>query len=199
MKLFYSATSPYSRMVRLVVLEKGMQDKVELMLCNPFEDAQTLKTVNPLGKVPVLVLDDGDALYDSPVICAWLDNQSAFNPLIPETGKAHWRVRRCEALADGILDAAYNTVMERRRPEGERSMNWIQNWTGEITNALVMVEADVNDLGDSVTLAHLAFATALGYLEFRLPEIEWRDNGPATAAWYDIFRKRASMCETQPD
>jgi len=199
MKLFYSETSPYSRKVRLTVLEKGMEGQIEPILCNPFEEALALKAANPLGKIPTLVLDDGDVLYDSPVICAWLDSQSALNPLIPEAGKAHWRVRRCEALADGILDAAYNVVMERRRPEGERSMDWVQHWTGEITHALTTVEAEVDNFGDTITLAHLAFATALGYLEFRLPELDWRSSCPATVAWYDIFRMRASMRETQPE
>ena len=199
MKLFYSEASPYSRKVRLTVLEKGLQEQVETILCNPFVDVTALKAVNPLGKVPALVLDDGDVLYDSPVICAWLDSQSAINPLIPEAGKAHWRVRRCEALADGILDAAYNVVMERRRPDGERSADWIQRWTGEITHALTAVEAEVDDLGDRVTLAHLAVASALGYLAFRLHGLDWRSSCPAATAWYDVFRMRTSMRETQPE
>lgn len=199
MKLFYSKTSPYSRKVRLTILEKGLKDQVEPVLCNPFEEASTLKSVNPLGKVPVLVLDDGDVLYDSPVICAYLDGQSTHKPLLPEGGMALWRVRRCEALADGILDAAYNVVMERRRPDGERSLDWIRRWTDEITCALPAMETELADLGDRLTLAHLAFAAALGYLEFRLPELEWRHNCPASAAWYDVFRTRVSMLETQPE
>ncbi len=197
MKLFYSVTSPYARKTRLMAREKGLQDRIEEIPCNPHEKVPGLSEVNPLGRVPTLVLDDGSGLYDSPVICQYLDSLSATPRLIPETEPQHWDALRWEALADGILDAAYNSVMEGRRPLNEQSQDWIGRWHDEIRTALDAMERDLAILPVSLCLSHLALAAALGYLDFRLPYLAWRDERPAGSRWYDDFSRRPSMRDTR--
>ena len=197
MKLIYANPSPYSRKVRMVIAEKGLGDEIEFVASNPFEDAPDIRAANPLGKVPVLILNDGAALYDSPIICEYLDCLSRGARLLPE-GEIGWVVRRRHALADGLLDAAFNIVVERRRPETERSASWIERWGGAVDRALMQIEADIGDLDVEPTLAHIAFGCALGYLDFRLPDRPWRDRHPKAAAWFAAFSERPSMVATQP-
>ena len=199
MQLFYSKTSPYSRKVRLVIQEKGLVDKIEAFPCNPFDELPALKAANPLGKVPTLITDSGFALYDSPVICEYLDSLTPENPLIPESGMARWQIRRWEALADGMLDAAYNLVMERRRPSREQSAQWMQRWETDVTRAIQQAGRDMGDLPEAITLAQLALGAALGYLDFRLPEFAWRDGRSVISRWYDVFEMRPSMLQTRPE
>ena len=135
MKLFYSKTSPYSRKVRMMIHEKGLQQAITSVTCNPFDEAPELGAANPLGKVPTLILDDGSPLYDSPVICAYLDTLTP-GRLIPESGRERWNVLRWEALCDGVLDAAYNIVMERRRDAQEQSAGWIAQWKTQVSRSL---------------------------------------------------------------
>lgn len=198
MRLYYSETSPYARKVRLVVREKGLQDRVEELLCRPFDDPAELIAANPLGKVPALILDQGQCLYDSPVLCAYLDQLTPEPELIPQKGPARWNTLRWEALSDGILDAAYNLVMERRRPEGESSPTWLNRWIGEIGRCLNKVEIDLELLPAQLTLAQLALATALGYLDFRLPDLAWRGGREGLGAWYRDFSQRPAMQDTWP-
>jgi len=198
MKLFYSRTSPYSRKVRLVIHEKGLQQAITSMECNPFDEAPELEAVNPLGKVPTLILDDGSALYDSPVICAYLDTLTP-DRLIPESGRERWNVLRCEALCDGVLDATYNIVMERRRDTRKQSADWIEQWKSQVSRSLNPMEADIDTLPERVSLAQLSLGTALGYLDFRLPDLDWRKQCPTLAAWYGVFCVRDAMQNTRPD
>jgi glutathione S-transferase len=121
MQLYYSATSPYVRKVRVVAIEKGLDGDIELIEAMPWPDPSLIATQNPLGKVPALVLDDGTALYDSPVICEYLDTLGEGNRLLPPVGPARWRSLRIQALADGIMDAAVSIVLERRRSAELRS------------------------------------------------------------------------------
>lgn len=198
MKLFYSKTSPYSRKVRMAVLEKGLSASVELVVCNPFEESPALKAANPLGKVPTLVLDDGVSLFDSPVICEYLDAYDAGGKLIPDTGALRWQVLRCQALADGIVDAAYNMVMEMRRPAQEQSSNWTTRWQDGIGRSLDAMETEISNLPEALTLAQLAAGSALGYLDFRLTHLNWRSGREATASWYETFATHPSMVHTAP-
>ena len=201
MKLFYSETSPYSRKVRMLIHEKGLASRIEAIVCNPFAEAPELLAENPLGKVPTLVLEDGMALYDSPVICACLDSLDEDTRLIPEAGTARWQVLRREALCDGILDAAYNIVMERRRDVREQSPGWISEWQGQIERALQQLDdelAGAARLDDEIALDDIAQGAALGYLAFRLPELDWRGRHPRLARWYDAFSERESMRATRP-
>lgn len=199
MKLFYANTSPYARKVRVVAAEKGLDGRIEAILCNPFDESPELKAVNPLGKVPSLLLDNGDVLYDSPAICEYLDSLAADSRLIPEEGSSRWVVLRRHALADGILDAAFAIVMERRRPEGEQSPSWMERWAAAIGRSLDAVETEIGSFPAKPDLAHIAVACALAYLDFRLPDLEWRNARPATEKWFDKFAERPSMKDTRPE
>jgi len=199
MRLFYANTSPYARKVRIVIAEKALESRIDWHPCSPFEDVPELKAVNPLSKIPCLKLDDGTALYDSPVIVEYLDSLVPSNPLIPRDGAARWQILRQQALGDGIMDAAFNTVIESRRPEAEQSQSWSNRWRAAIDRSLVVLDGETGSLTQQPNLAHIAYACALGYLEFRLPDITWRTRHPKIAAWFDTFAQRASMTSTQPE
>ena len=208
MKLYYSTTSPYSRKVRLVLCEKGLDSQCEDTIVNPFNTIDSsventaLFDANPLVRVPTLVLENGESFFDSPVICQYLDTL-AKPALIPKETSSRLRVLQWEALADGLTDAAFNLVMERRRPEGEQSPTWITNWSAEINRALLTIENKLSELGDELTLAHLAVASAIAYLDFRLPTTLYESEcpqvavAPNTLSWYESFKTRASMQATQ--
>ena len=198
MKLLYSKTSPYSRKVRMMIHEKGLQQVITNVACNPFDEVPELEATNPLGKVPTLILDDGSSLYDSPVICAYLDTLTP-GRLIPESGMERWSVLRWEALCDGVLDATYNIVMERRRVTQEQSAGWIEQWKSQVSQSLDHVEASIDMLPNQVTLAHLALGAALGYLDFRLQDLDWRSQCSALATWYGEFSVRDAMQNTRPE
>ncbi len=199
MRLFHANTSPYARKVRVVIAEKGLEGRIEGQTCSPFDDVPELKAVNPLNKIPCLALDDGTALYDSPVIVEYLDSLDPANRLIPAEGAGRWTVLRQQALGDGIMDAAFNTVVESRRPEAQQSPDWNQRWRAAIDRALAVMDGEIDSLAQQPSLGHITYACALGYLEFRLPEIDWRARHPKIAAWFDAFSQRPSMASTRPD
>lgn len=205
MKLYYSNTSPYSRKVRLFSRESGLESQIEEIVINPFgNDKGELTRANPLGKIPTLLLDNGTALYDSPVICYFLDSLLEQFTLIPAT--ENMTILKWQALADGMTDAAYNLAIERRtRPREEQSPKWIANWSTEIQRALEYIELHIDEIkrfeGD-ITLAHLALASAVSYLELRLPEILYESECPQVSVcpnmmtWYEAFKTRPSMQST---
>ncbi len=209
MKLFYANASPYSRKVRMVVIEKGLTSRVETVLVDPFgnensNENQELIAANPLGKIPTLLLDSGSALYDSPVICHYLDDFNNSPYLIPDDETQRLDVLRWEALADGIMDAAYNMVMERRRPSEEQSASWMARWSAEIQRALEYVDNHLDELSEELSLAHIALGTAIGYLDFRLSTLLYDSACPQVAiapnvlSWYQAFQTRPAMQATRP-
>ena len=195
MRLLYSPTSPYARKVRAVAIEKGIA--VQLELLNPLADPAPLLASNPLAKVPCLLLDDDTPLYDSPVICEYLDAQAPTPVLLPPPGPARWDVLRRQALADGVLDLAVALRQESLRPEHQRSPDWQQRWRAGILRAVAQMEATHADW-PALDLGTLAAACALDYLEFRHPDIHWRDDAPKLAAWLMPALQRPSMHETAP-
>lgn len=201
MKLFYADLSPYARKARVTIMERNLADQVELVTRNPYEVPADLTAVNPLSKLPALAVDDGLMLYDSPVICEYLDQIGNADRLLPPSGAARWTVLRRQALADGILDAAFAVVCETlRRPENERSPDWIKRWIATIGRALDALEGEIDQFGDSPTLGHIAVGCALGYLDLRLGDhMEWRGHHPKCAAWYEVFSARPSMQATVPN
>ena len=200
MELFYADLSPYARKARAVIHEKGLAGRVTLTAVNPYEIPERLNAANPLCKVPTLVLDDGSALFDSPVICEYLDVTGTGPRLLPAAGDERFDVLRRTALADGILDAAFNVACEvHRREEGERSQKWIQHWLAAIARSLDAVEAAIDDWPAEPDLAHLTLGCALGYLDIRLVGLlDWREGRPRTSAWYEAFARRPSMVESAP-
>jgi glutathione S-transferase len=195
MKLFCSLTSPYARKVRVVAREKGLAGRIAEIVCVP-QESEELRRGNPLGKVPALLLDDGMALYDSPVICEYLDSLAP-QPLIPASGRERWLVKRAEALADGVLDAAVACVMEARRAPAERSAGAVSHWRGQITRALAEMDEQLPELPDALNLGLIAFGCALGYLDLRHADLNWRDHHPALSLWFERFGARPSMAETR--
>ncbi len=182
----------------MLAIEKGLDSNIETITVDVSKPTPELLTTNPLGKVPALLLDSGEALFDSPVICRYLDSLAA-PTLIPHEGWRQWEVLRWEAIADGMTDAAYNLVMEQRsRPEHERSPATMQRWATEITRTLQYIETRLGTLGEELTLAHLALGAAVGYLDFRLPPLLQDSGCTAVLDWYEEYRQRPSMQATLP-
>lgn len=199
MQLLISPTSPYARKTRVLVREKGLLDRIEETALNPHQDPAELLARNRLGKIPVLVRDDGEALYDSPVICEYIDSLEDEPQLIPASGEARWAVLRAQALADGILDLTVGIVMERARPADEQSQKSITRWHGKIERSVAGMSETLSAIpGDGFDLGRIACAVTLGYLDFRLPEYDWRGAQPELIDWYANVAARASMEETAP-
>jgi glutathione S-transferase len=198
MKLYYSATSPYARKVRVCVREKGLIGRIEESLCNPWADPASLRAVNPLGKVPALVLDDGTNVYDSRTICATLEDLQPEPRLIPAAAEARTHVLCAQALGDGVVDTAVGLVLEGRRPEIQQSPEMMNRWRETIGRAVAAMEPLLAKLGDEPTLGHIALGVALSYLDFRQPSILWRNANPDLAAWHHSFSARPSFIETAP-
>ena len=200
MKLIGSLTSPYARKVRIVLAEKKIE--FEFVLDSPWSAESSVPKYNPLGKVPVLLLDDDSALYDSRVIAEYLDNVTPNNRLIPASGRERITVKRWEALGDGLLDAAVAALLESRRPKGEKSSSWIERQRGKVAMALQGMAADLGEQpwcqGGSFSLADIAVGCALGYLDFRFPDITWRNEHANLAQLFDKLSQRPSFVETVP-
>ena len=198
MKLIGTATSPYTRKVRVVLAEKRME--CEFVVDAPNTDNSTVTQYNPLGKIPVLILDDDSTLFDSRVIVEYLDSASPGNRLIPEEKRPRTQVRRWEALADGCTDAA--VAVEKRRQEAHQSPEWIARQQGKADRALQMMADDLAAkswcTGDFFTLADIAVVCCLGWLDLRLPDLPWRRNHPNLARLADKLAQRQSFKDTAP-
>ena len=200
MKLIGSLPSPYTRKVRIVLAEKKIEYEFEID--DPWKaDALTPK-FNPLGKVPVLVLDDGQALFDSRVIAAFLDGASPLSRLIPADPRERVEVRRWEALADGVLDAGIAARLESRREAKTRNAAWIDRQLGKVRAGLAAMEAGLGEkpwcAGSGYTLADIATGVCLGWLDFRFPKLEWRKDCPNLERHLAKLSERASFSETAP-
>lgn len=198
MQLYHATASPFARKVRVLVREKGLLDRVEEISVNPLADPAELHSVNPLGKVPALVLSDGLALFDSPVICEYLDTISGSPRFLPKEGERRWQVLRTQALADGIMDCAVAMIYESRRPESQRSADWQQRRQAGILRSMRHLDDDPGLLSGPVNLGSIAVACALGYLDFRLPEIDWRQQHPHVASRYASLADLPGMRATLP-
>jgi len=198
MKLFYTPTSPFVRKVRIVAHELGVPLELELLRPSPMAPDPVLSRQNPLSKIPALVLDDGTTLYDSPVICEYLD-ALAGGRLIPAQGAERWRVLRLQALADGILDAGILVFYERsQRPAELHWESWIGGQTAKVNQGLDALEHEVTVFREAVDLGQISCAASLGWLDFRKPVGDFRATRPALTAWYARFAERASMQATLP-
>ena len=200
MKLYYNSASPYVRKVRVLALETGLMGDIELakVTITPTDPDANLCSDNPIGKIPALVRDDGGALYDSRVICEYLDDLHSGARMFPENGEARWTAVRRQALADGILDAAVGTRYETfLRPQALRWPDWVDGQMGKVRRSLDVLETEA--LADTVDIGTISVACALGYLDFRYPDEGWRDSRPKLAVWYETFAARPSMAETGPD
>lgn len=199
MKLRYSSTSPYVRKVTIAAIELGLADRIERVPTDVQDPASELSSDNPLGKVPTLTLDVGGSLYDSPVICEYLDSLHGGPKLFPASGPERWQALCQQALGDGILDAALLRMIEaNRRPENLRWQGWLDLQSGKIERALDQFENEAESLDGPLTIGQITAGCALGYLDFRFAVDEWRAKRPQLTAWFERFAARPSMRETMP-
>ena len=202
MKLIGALTSPYVRKVRIVMAEKKLDYQFEL---EDVWNADAILKANPLGKVPCLVLEGGEAVFDSRVIVEYVDTRSPVSRLIPESSRERTEVRTWEALADGLLDAALLARLEATwagRSAEQRSQAWIDRQMSRVHSALVAMSTGLGDKpwcsGIHLSLADIAVGCALGYLDFRFPHIAWRDQHANLAKLAEKLNARQSFMDTKP-
>jgi glutathione S-transferase len=203
MKLIGALSSPYVRKVRMVLAEKKLD--YQFMPENVWSDLTQIAASNPLGKVPCLIMEGGESVFDSRVIVEYIDTLSPVGKLIPAAGRERAEVKTWEALADGLLDASILARLESTwagRSETERSAAWIARQMEKVTLALQAMERGLGDKafcsGIHMSLSDIAVVCALGYLDFRFPQIDWRSNHPSLHKLHDKMALRASFIDTQP-
>ena len=200
LKLIASKTSPYARKVRIALAEKKIE--YQMVESSGWEPGNPLHAWNPLGKLPVLVLDDGTHLYDSRVIVEYIDLVSPVSRLIPEPARQRIAVKKWEALADGVCDATSAIVIERRRPANLQSDEWIARQRRKIDEGAAEFARELGERafcnGEGYSLADIATGCALGYLDLRYAELDWRGLYPNLARLADKLGKRASFADTLP-
>jgi glutathione S-transferase len=203
MKLIGSNTSPYVRKVRVVMAEKKLD--YDYVLDNVWSADTTIGLSNPLAKVPCLIMEGGEAIFDSRVIVEYFDALSPVGKLIPTVGRERAEVKTWEALADGVLDAAILARLEATwdgRADAQRCLAWIDRQLDKVTAALLAMSKGLGDkpfcVGIHLSLADIAVGVALGYLDFRFPEIAWRDQYPNLVKLQDKLMQRPSFTDTKP-
>ena len=198
MKLYGSLTSPYVRKARILLQEKNIP--CEFVVEDPWDPNSLITKLNPLGKVPALQLDNQRVLFDSPVILEYLDSLFG-EPLIPAKGDTRWQVLRWQALADGILDAVVARLWESRRPVEQQSEDMIARQEQKVARVLAHAENTIHRhphlVADKFTMADLALAVALEYIDFRYQH-DWRSRAPRLAFWLEGISRRPSFPETVP-
>lgn len=205
MKLMYSQTSPYVRRVRAAAIELGLGERLQLEpihVAPGRENAAYAERVNPLRKIPSLVLDDGaTVLVDSAVICQYLDELAGGGALIPREGTERWRVLSQQAIAQGMTDALVLTRYETAlRPEALRWSEWVSDQQDRFWSGVAWFErrADTALPSTRIDISQLALACCLGYSEFRFAELDWSPRAPRVNAWYRRIAARPSLARTDP-
>ena len=194
MKIAYSPNSPYVRKAMACAILRGLT--IEKWTIGT--TAPELAKVNPLSKVPTLVTDDGMALYDSPVICEYLDSLGSAPKLFPPVGPARWKALQQEALADGILDASQPRRREIALPQDEGRVEYIATQRAKVDRSIAVLEAEADQLGDLTTIGEVTIACALGYLDFRYANEPWRPAAPKLAAWFAKVSAMPAIAQTVP-
>jgi glutathione S-transferase len=200
MKLFYSQTSPFVRKCLVAAHELGLAQRLELLpaAAHPVNRDRSVVEHNPLGKIPTLVTDAGAVFFDSRVICEYL-NGLGDGHLLPAAAEARFAILTDQALADGLMDAAVLARYESgARPEHLRWPAWVGGQMEKVTSAVSDFERRAAGWGGRMDLGVIALGCALGYLDFRYPDIGWRERGPSLARWYAQFAARESMTKTRP-
>lgn len=199
MKLYWGSASPFVRKVMVVAHEHRLQDRIECLdsAAHPVDRDTRIQAFNPLAKVPAAMTDEGAALYDSRVICEYLDDLGG-GGLFPPNGATRWTALRRQALADGLLDAALLIRYEElARPADRQWTTWINRQRAKMFDALDAMAADTPDPA-CYDIGAISFACALGWLDFRFPDLDWRDGRTPLADWHAVFDTRPSMTATRP-
>lgn len=201
MELIVSPTSPYVRKCRVVAHETGQAEDVKITFLglSPVAPSEEVNKQNPLGKVPVLLIDDAQALFDSRVIVEYLDARHSGARMFPQIGAERWKALRLQAVGDGIMDAAvFTRFYTAAGPQQYHWPEFLDAQIAKVTQALDLLEAETGTLGDDANIGSVAVACALGYLDFRYAgDIDWRKDRAALAAWYKRFAERPSMKATE--
>ncbi|MDR3528191.1 MAG: glutathione S-transferase [Rhizomicrobium sp.] len=200
MKLYSNPASPFARKARIIVRELNLTKVVEEVNVDTRSQSDEVRKLNPLGKIPVLVLNDGSTIIDSRVICEYL-NETGGGKFFPGMSiwrevSGRWKAMTLQALGDGICDAAVASIYESRRPPEQQSPAALEKYGKAITTSLEVL-APAN-FAKTITIGEIAVACALGYLDFRLPQLTWRENHPKLRDWYEIFAQYPSMKDTWP-
>jgi glutathione S-transferase len=200
MRLWFNPASPFARKVRIVALETGLAPQIEEVetAVSPVKPNADLRRGNPLVKIPALATDDMGTLYDSAVICEYLDSKGG-GTLYPPSGKARWEALRLHALADGVLDAAVLRRYEGAvRPQPLQWGEWVDGQRTKIEGGLDAMEQECARWGDAFAIGQITAACVLGYLDFRFGAEPWRPDHPALTRWYERIASRPSVASTQP-
>ena len=200
MKLYYSPSSPYARKVRVVAIETKLDKKIEManVALTPVAANADVDKHNPIGKIPALSVKGMD-LFDSPVICEYLDSHHKGRKLFPRKGRDRWVALRQQAMADGLLDAALLARYEGAlRPEEKRWHDWSEGQMKKINGVLAQLEAEVKSLKGKLTIGTISVACALGYLDLRFADMGWRDKYPKLGKWLAATSKIPSIKSTAP-
>lgn len=198
MKLFITIASPYARKCRIVAREKGLADRVEEVVTDLYGNAPELAALNPVDQVPSLIAEDGLPLNDSPVICEYLDRLGSGPALLPADGPEWLAVKRIETLGNAALEMGVKWVLEKRRPEGERSQTWMDRWSNRMGRCLDALEAA--DLSaERLDMGVITAGCAVTWVGFRHPEFNWQAGRPKLVALREALEARPSFAETRPD
>ncbi len=199
MKLYHGGLSPFTRKVMVAIHEKKLLDRIEIVAApvGPTDPNLNLMKVNPLGKIPALLLDDGRAVFDSPVICEYLDDLDNAPTLFPVSKTERLNALCLNALCDGILDAGITARIESIRPT-DKWDKWSETQLLKIKHALDALETTFAPSSTAVTIGEIAAGCALGWIDFRMPQLNWREQRPQLAAWFATFSQRPSMLATAP-
>lgn len=201
MKLYWSSRSPFVRKVMVCAHETGLASRIELartlvVMSKPNLD---LMRENPLGKIPTLVTDDGRVLHDSLLICEYLDSLHDGPRMFPESGDARWQALSWHALGNGMLDALVLWRNETLKPQAQQGADLLAAFELKTRRAVDALEQEAAPLAATpFGIGHIAIGVALGYIDFRFPELEWRRGHPKIAAWYETFAQRPSAQQTTP-
>jgi glutathione S-transferase len=197
MKLYITTPSPFARKVRIVAHEKGLSERIEEIAVDPYANAPELLATNPVVQVPTLIAEDGLPLTDSPVICEYLDAIGLGPRLLPAEGAERLRVKRLETLANATLEMGVKLVLEKRRPEAERSPSWISRWTFNMGRSLDALEAAAPSAGD-FNMGVLSAGIAVSWISFRHPGYDWQTGRPNLVALQAALEQRPSFQATVP-
>jgi glutathione S-transferase len=199
MKLYMSPASPFARKCRIVARELNI--KLEEIQIDPWTD-ESLRRINPLQKIPVLILDDASAIFDSRVICDYLNDYKNGHFFPKEsmwrTGSGRWRAQVLQTIGDGISDASVALFRESKVPEERRNADRVARMTAAVTASLDVLERAAAKFTDSPTIGEVAAGCALGHLDFRHPQIDWRANRPKLRGWFEMFSAFKSVQDTAP-
>jgi len=199
MKGYATVSSPFARKVRVAAIETGQADLIEWRMLSREERPKVIPPINPLGKVPTVVLDSGEALYDSPVICAYVDSLHGGAKLIPPESAERWEVLRREALGDGLAEAVVAVAQESQKSPDLRSQRVIERQGAKVAAALAALDDEADAFRDPPSMGEIAAACALGYMEYRGVAADWRGRYGRLAGWYAKVLERPSFAQTMPD